>query len=124
MAAALLLTCGCTSPSDSGTVSGETVSAHIKAIDAEGNDLVDRTVEVGKGTNALEAMEKAALVRYDVYVGMGAFVTAINNISAGSGEYWALYVDGNYADRAIDAYVLNADTNILWKMEKLSEFAG
>ena len=117
-----LLSLGCTSQSE--TVDQEPRSAvgfTLKVYDAEGEALVNQFGMAEKGMTALEAMESLVPVEYTSST-YGAFVTNINGVSTGSGHYWALYIDGEYADRAIDAYNIEEDTVVEWKLEELQDF--
>ncbi len=80
---------------------------------------MNRAISVEKGINALEALKQVASVEAKTYVGMGSLVIGINNLKPDSEHYWALYVDGKFADKAIDAYTIENDITIEMKMEKI-----
>ncbi len=83
--------------------------------------LFDEEIQVNKGTNGLEAtIQVANNVEYQSSA-FGVFVTSIGGVESDSEHYWALYVNGEYANKAIDKYILNEDTAITWKLEKISE---
>ena len=50
---------------------------------------------------------------------IGEFVTAIEGIEAGSTQYWALEVNGAYAEMGIGSYVLNEDMNFKWSLAEI-----
>lgn len=89
----------------------QTVQAYFSAV-KDNEMIVDKTISVENGTNALEAMQEVAEVGYKEYAGMGALVTSINGIESSDEYYWALYVDGKYADKGISAYTVENDMNI------------
>lgn len=110
------LTTGCTEEISS----GEMVNVSIR-VDYLGDDLVNETIEVAQGSSGLDAMKKVAEVQYQDSA-YGAFVQGINNVKSDESYYWALYVNGNYADRAIDQYEMDEGMEILWKYEGLQAF--
>src|SRR3989338_3075173 len=116
-----VLLSGCTSQTATNSgLNTETAKAAIKIIDANGNEIFGKTIDFAKGSNGLNVLENSGLqVEAKTYVGMGSMVTGINGITADSAHYWALYVNGAYADKAIDAYILNSDTAIELRLEKI-----
>jgi hypothetical protein len=52
------------------------------------------------------------------YSGLGAFVTAINGRTSGSGQYWILYVNGAKSSTGISATRLRQGDVIEWKLEQ------
>jgi len=80
-----------------------------------------KQISVQSGTNALTALKSISDLNIESkeYAGMGTFVTAINGVAGDSEYFWALYVNDKFADKAIDKYVLDADTKISWKLEKI-----
>jgi len=75
-----------------------------------------------KGENAFEIMQKSLSVEFQNST-IGPFITSINGVKAGEGEYWALYVNGEYAQKGISLYTIDSDLNIEWKLEKASGFS-
>lgn len=75
-----------------------------------------------KGENAFELMQKTMAVEFQ-NTSIGPFITSINGKKAGSDEYWALYVNGEYAQKGINQYTIEGDTMIEWKLEKVSGFS-
>lgn len=80
---------------------------------------MDNAISIEKGKNALEAVKQTADVKTKTYIGMGSLITAINGLQPDTEHYWALYVDGKYADKSIDAYIIDKDTSIEIKLEKI-----
>ncbi|MDD5163126.1 MAG: DUF4430 domain-containing protein [Candidatus ainarchaeum sp.] len=114
-----LLLLGCTSTGQTSLITAEKQVATIKAIDSEGKEIVNRTISIEKGKNALEAFRQVAGVEAKTYVGMGSLVTSINGITPDSEHYWGLYINGEFADKSIDAYTIDKDITIEMKMEKI-----
>lgn len=109
---------GCTSTGQT-SVAAEKANATIKIIGAEGNEIAGKIIQIEKGKNALDALKQAATVEAKTYIGMGSMVISINGITPDSGHYWALYVDGKFADKAIDAYIIDKDILVEFKLEKI-----
>ena len=120
---ALVLTSGCIRQNSS-TTSAEKVNFQL-LIEANGTEIT-KSIDVNKGTNALEAMELLADVNYSTSA-FGAFVTSINGIVNTSDSYWLFWIDGNFAEKAIDAYIVNKDTVVIWRFlgaEESKKFWG
>ena len=111
-----LLTLGCTSTTQNNP---GTANATIKIIGAEGNEITNQTIQIEKGKNGLDALKQVAAVETKEYVGIGSMVLSINGIKPDSEHFWALYVDGQFADKAIDAYIIDKDILIELKLEKI-----
>ncbi|MHA1409740.1 MAG: DUF4430 domain-containing protein [Candidatus Odinarchaeia archaeon] len=81
-----------------------------------GNGTIDwyNSTLITKNTTAFDVTVQVCFnVSYTLY-SFGPYITAINNVSAGSGEYWALYHNGEYSlVGAADLFLLSGDT-ILW----------
>ncbi|MFH1587447.1 MAG: DUF4430 domain-containing protein [Candidatus Diapherotrites archaeon] len=110
------LTTGCTEESPSGEMTTVSIS-----VDYLGTDLVNASVEVAQGSNGLDAMKKVTEVQYQDSA-YGAFVQGIGGVESDDFYYWALYVNGSYADRAIDQYEMEEGMEILWKFEEIQAF--
>lgn len=91
----------------------------VKVFDGE-KYLVDKTVTVGHGTNGLDIMEEATEIEYTMQA-YGAFVTSIAGREAAQDEYWALYVNREYADKGISLYEAENGMEIEWKLENINE---
>ncbi|MFH1255660.1 MAG: DUF4430 domain-containing protein [Candidatus Diapherotrites archaeon] len=117
-----LLMSGCTSSGNDATIGG-TINVKIKIIDAEGKALVDKTIPMDKSADGFSALKAATTVTYQD-TAYGPFITGIAGVDAGNDNYWALYVNGEYADKGVNQYKLEEDTTIEWKLEKvdLSQF--
>ena len=120
---ALVLTSGCIKQSED-PLSLEKVNFQL-LIEANGEETSQR-ISVPKGTNALEAMKMLADVNYSTSA-FGAFVTSINGIANTSDSYWLFWIEGKFAEKAIDAYSINGDTVVIWRFldaEESKKFWG
>ncbi len=97
------------------------VSVQVQIIGKDNVVSFSKQISVQSGTNALTALKTISDLNIESkeYAGMGTFVTAINGVAGDSEYFWALYVNDKFADKAIDKYVLDADTKISWKLEKI-----
>ena len=111
-------------PADSGqTVTGEKVIVLFKAV-ADNQTVLDRAIQVEKGSNAFDAMQKVATVAYQDYGEMGILVESINGINPKENEFWGLYLDGEMAMVGISSIVIEEDTIIEWKTEAMDAYTG
>ena len=55
------------------------------------------------------------------YCPYGSFVNTINGITAASGYYWALYVNGVFAQFGIDFQQLNANDNVVFVYSSIND---
>ena len=88
-------------------------------IEANGTEIT-KSIDVNKGTNALEAMKMLADVNYSTSA-FGAFINSINGISNTADSYWLFWIDGTFAEKAIDAYAINKDTVVIWRFLNAEE---
>jgi len=114
---ALVLTSGCIRQNSS-TTSAEKVNFQL-LIEANGTEIT-KSIDVNKGTNALEAMKMLADVNYSTSA-FGAFINSINGISNTADSYWLFWIDGTFAEKAIDAYAINKDTVVIWRFLNAEE---
>ena len=135
--ALLVLTSGCLSQitsesSNTGTEptveleSTETASVNFLTV-KDGTTTADITVEVNVGTNAFDAMLEAfgaENIVYKEYIGIGAFVTAINGVAIDAENYWALQVNAEHAQQGISAYTIEDDLEFKWTYTLLSDYEG
>lgn len=54
----------------------------------------------------------------------GSYVTAIDGVAADDAHYWALYINGQYADRGADVLITQAGDLIEWHLEQLVNNSG
>ncbi|MDO8647069.1 MAG: DUF4430 domain-containing protein [Candidatus Diapherotrites archaeon] len=113
---ASILVLGCTSQNPINP-SGEKVKVAFTISANDKNDTV--TVFADKGANAFEVMKQNLKVDFKS-TAYGPFINGINGINSGTDNYWALYVDGVYAMKGIDQFVLDKDTKLEWKLEKIN----
>ena len=114
---ALVLTSGCIKQSED-PLSLEKVNFQL-LIEANGTEIT-KSIDVNKGTNALEAMKMLADVNYSTSA-FGAFINSINGISNTADSYWLFWIDRTFAEKAIDAYAINKDTVVIWRFLNAEE---
>lgn len=112
----LLLLSGCTQKTDSPAGAGETARVTFTVTGYQGK-IAEKLVDAEKGANAFEVMKKNMNVEYAMY-SLGPLITEIEGAKPEGSDYWALYVDGNYAEKGIADYSLDKDMKIEWKIEK------
>ena len=56
---------------------------------------------------------------YTDYGLAGVLIDSIMSISSDSRYYWALYVDGKYAETSIDKYVVDSALEVKWVYEEI-----
>jgi len=100
---------------------GEKSTVVFKAITGT-QTILDKSIEVEKGTNAFEAMQTVAEVQFQDFGEMGVMVEAINGVSPGENEFWGLYLDGELAPMGISAISIEKDTAIEWKIETIEAY--
>jgi len=117
---------GCTTQQTASTASitpQDLVHFSVVLKDDYNSIVFSESSSIAKGSTAFEAMRSLADLNivYEQYA-FGPFIKGLGNkvaISPDNNLYWSLYVDGNYADKGINDYKLNSDTNILWALEKI-----
>ena len=62
-------------------------------------------------------MKKNLNVEYTQY-SFGPLITEIEGAKPEGADYWALYADGNYAEKGINDYKIEKDILFEWKLEK------
>ena len=121
MASILIL--GCTSPKTETPNNGiqlEKGEVLVKLIIDDNVSPESFDVIAAKGSNGLEIMQQVVDVKYNESL-YGVFVNEINGIKPAEGSGWSLYVNGVYANKAVDRYSFSQDGNILWKIESFEE---
>jgi len=98
----------------------ETVLLTISA-EANGETILEKQVEVLKGSNALDAMQANSELETQEF-DFGVMISGIGGVSAGENEYWALYVNGAYAEKGIADYSIEENMEIAWKLESFEAF--
>jgi hypothetical protein len=113
---------GCTQTVEqSSSVTDEKVNISFKYVDGEEVVLIEEEIEATKGINAFDFLKENFEVDYEEYA-FGPFVKSFNGMVPSEGEYIALYVNGDYAEKGISEYVLNEDTLIEFRFESVSAF--
>lgn len=115
---ALLLVSGCTSTSETPAEDAQNVQVHVRVLLADGKELINETVTVHPKITAYDVLKKVATVESKQFA-IGKFITAIEGIKPSENEYWAFYIDGDYAQVGTDAFVIEKETELLFKLEKL-----
>ncbi|MBN2066989.1 MAG: DUF4430 domain-containing protein [Candidatus Diapherotrites archaeon] len=100
---------------------GEKVNVAFKAVAGSGT-VLDETVSVAKGANALDEMKKIADVKTTSYPGIGAIVTSINGISPGENQFWALYVNNEMSPVGISSITLDQDMEVKFALQSTDTF--
>ncbi|MBI2597793.1 MAG: DUF4430 domain-containing protein [Candidatus Diapherotrites archaeon] len=114
----LVLLFGCTQQLENEAENTVQSAKFSLKVSANGETLVDKALVLQKGTNALKAMKSAVKVQTQE-TSFGEFVTGIAGVQADSKHYWALYVNGKYAEKGIGQYTLEEDTLIEWQLEEI-----
>ena len=70
------------------------------------------------GATAFDLLRSNHQVEFDQY-DFGVFVTAINGQQANQDYYWAVYVNGEYAQVASDQLELQAGDQVEWRWEEM-----
>ena len=133
----MLLVLGCTEPisniaengsANIGDTSGDETAQETNYVSGtfileKDNEIIyNETHEIEKGTNAFDAILELfgeENIEYQEYVGMGIFVNSINGIAGDSEHYWALYINGEYAEKAINAHFFDEDMEVKWVYEEI-----
>lgn len=111
-------------PADDGqTATGEKAIVSFK-VNAENQTVLDRAIQVEKGSNAFDAMQKVATLEYQDYGEMGILVESINGIKPKENEFWSLYLDGEMAMVGISSIIIEENTTIEWKTESMEAYTG
>lgn len=104
----------------------ETQTINVKLINVkfifdakEQNYHKEVSVQTIEGMNAFDLLNQNAELEFQQY-SFGKFITGINGVKPKENEYWALYVNGIYSDKGIEAITLDKDTEILFRIEKFS----
>ena len=119
MASVVIL--GCTNQSNTGEVvlaKEETVT--VKVLLEKDGEITEKEVEMEKGSNGLDAVKKAFRIEATEYA-TGSFVNSINGITPEEGYFWGLYVNGEFAEKAIDLYEVKEGMEIKWKYTRFEE---
>ena len=101
----------------------ETVNVSFKAV-ANGETVLDTVAEVGKGTNAFDAMQEVADVEFQDFGEMGVMIESINGTMPKENEFWKLFVNGEEAAVGISSISIEEDTAIEWKTESIESYTG
>jgi len=121
LALAFIAISGCVTQ-NSGTNQGqEKANVFFRATGLEGV-ILEKTVQVEKGTNAFEAMQQATTVGFTDYGEMGILVESINGTALPETHYWKLVVDGQDSAVGISGITINKDTSIEWYSEEIQGF--
>ncbi len=102
--------------------SGEKAPVSFKAF--ADRDVLNKTIEVEKGTNAFDAMQQVATVGYQDFGEMGVLVESINGVKPEENQFWKLFVNGEQAQVGISSITIEEDTTIEWKTEAIEAYTG
>jgi len=70
------------------------------------------------GQTAFDLLRTKASVAYKEYE-FGVFIESINGLAGDAGHYWALYINGEYAQAGADQTVLNQGDRIEFRYEEI-----
>lgn len=115
-----LLINGCTQTIQNQADQTAIATLTLKYSDANGAIILNKTIPVEKGANAFEALKDNVAMNYEMYE-IGPFIKSIAGIEPPEKHYLGLYVNGEYADRALSGYTITEDTLIEWRTEKISD---
>ena len=105
------------------TQSSEIVTVLVKASD-NGQIVLDKVIQVEKGSNAFEAMKKAdPLLEFEEF-SFGVMVNGINGVSPVENSFWALYINGEMAAVGISSVLVEGNMLIEWKTEEIEPYAS
>ncbi|MFH2022583.1 MAG: DUF4430 domain-containing protein [Patescibacteria group bacterium] len=79
--------------------------------------LIELEADV-EGQTAFDLLKTKASVAYKEYE-FGVFIESINGLAGDAGHYWALYVNGEYAQAGADQTVLNQGDRIEFRYEEI-----
>ena len=111
----LLAFSGCVQEKTSETDPGKLINVSFK-VTGYTEEVLEITIEAESGSNAFELMKENMRVEYDSY-DFGVMVNEIEGIKPEGTDYWALYVNREYAEKGISDYVLNENIILEWKIE-------
>jgi len=102
--------------SSRGTETAGKVSIRVISVQpGENQVLIDENINFSRRTTVFEVLDQVADVGYKEYVGVGKFVTSIDNVKQTSDKWWIYQVNGVYPNIAADRYVIANGDNIIWK---------
>jgi hypothetical protein len=83
----------------------------------------DYSLSVPAGSTIYDAMNILASTTdfsfsATLYPGLGYFINEINGVKNSDGNYWTLYVNGNYSNVGASDYKLSKGDSVEWKYEK------
>ena len=93
------------------------VALHLKIEDELSGLQLQAVKRVEAGVDAFTALQQIVSLEVKKY-GRDVFVTGICGVTPPRSHYWALYVDGEYAERGIRAIKLDRDTRLEWRTKK------
>lgn len=73
------------------------------------------------GQTPFSLLNQNETVEYTQYE-MGVFINSINGLAASEDSYWALYVNGEYAQQAADQIELKAGDEVKWVYQSMDQF--
>lgn len=94
------------------------VQLTLKIADEDSGLQVQAKRKVTTGQSALEALEATVPVKSKNYPGIGLRILGLCNVEPARGKYWALFVDGKYAETGIADLKIEKEIVIEWKTQK------
>lgn len=106
------------------TAQGDATVTAILDVDLLGAQYKDCAVTVAAGATVAQLLDAAVAQgcidewSYEEFPGFGRYVTSIDGIPAAVVTYWALYVDGGYADCGIDCTLVTDGSTYTFNYEQ------
>ena len=121
LALAFIAISGCVTQNSGANQGQEKANVFFRATGLDGV-ILEKTIQVEKGTNAFEAMQQATTVGYTDYGEMGILVESINGTTLPETHYWKLVVDGQDSAVGISGITIEKDTAIEFYAEAIQGF--
>ncbi len=99
----------------------EPVYATFKVVNENGETVFYEQTDFEFGTNAFVATKEifGSKLKYDEY-DFGVFITEINGLSAKTGYFWELFVDGTAATTGISSYIIEKEIIFEWRLSEIN----
>ncbi len=85
--------------------------------------LFEKQVEVEIGANGFKAIQESGLeFEYTDYGEMGVFIESIEGTKPAQDEFWKLFVNGEEAQVGVSSVLIDKNTLLEWKIEKVQAY--
>lgn len=106
------------STADEPAASQPSVLLEVKILDTASGLELQAQKRVPAGSSLLEALDGLVKVGTKEYPGVGSIVTDLCGVEPPANHFWALYVDGQFADRGASQIELDRDLRIEWRTQQ------